>query len=149
MLPTMYPYDLQGLTLLWEKFVREGTLSLGLLDPAIARSWVRCRDAGLDPQAVPRSVRSTPGELEQQRQEHFDLIAVAQPLMEDIYQFAGELGIVVYLTSQHRIVLESLGDRWLRDTLYAHSSLKFGLVSGIGVNFCYERETECDERTGR
>ncbi len=118
MLPTAYPYDVRGLTLLWEKFVQEGTLPLFSLDPVIARSWIRCRDAGLDPQAIPRLVRCTSEELEQQREEHFELLAIARPLMEDIYQFAGELGIVVYLTNQHLVVLESLGDRWLRDTLY-------------------------------
>ena len=118
MLPTAYPYDIRGLTLLWEKFVQEGILHLSSLDPAIARSWIRCRDAGLDPQAIPRLVRCPSDELEQQRQEYFDLIAVARPLMEDIFQFSGESGIVVFLTNQRLFVMESLGDRWLRDALY-------------------------------
>ncbi|MBC7227038.1 MAG: sigma 54-interacting transcriptional regulator [Thermoflexales bacterium] len=118
MLPTAYPYDMRELTSLWEKFVQEGTLSLSSIDPAVARSWLRCRNAGMDPQAIPRLVRCTSEELEHQRQEHFDLIAIARPLMEDIYQFAGESGIVVYLTNQHLLVMESLGDRWLRDALY-------------------------------
>ncbi len=128
MLPTAYPYDIRRLTLLWEKFVQEGTLSLSSLDPAIARSWLRCRDAGLDPQAIPRLVRCTSEELEQQRQEYFDLIAIARPLMEDIYQFSGESGIVVYLTNQHLFVMESLGDRWLRDALYG-----CGFTEGVAM----------------
>lgn len=128
MLPTAYPYDLHELMTLWERFVREGVLSISQMDPAIARSWLRCRDAGLDPQAVPRFLRCDAEELEQQRQRCFDLIAIALPLIEDIYQFSGESGMVIYLTNQHLVVLECLGDRWLREALFG-----YGFDAGISM----------------
>ncbi len=128
MLPTAYPYDLHKLTALWEKFVNEGTLSLLEMDLSVARSWLRCRGAGLDPLAVPHLVRFDPEILEQQRQEWFDLIAIARPMMEDIYQFSGESGLIVYLTNQHLMVLECVGDQSVGEILYG-----CGFVEGIGM----------------
>lgn len=119
MLPTAYPYDLGTLTALWEEFVQNGVLHPSL-DPAIARSWLRCQNAGLNPYAVPRAVYCKVEELEQQRQECFDLLAITRPLMEDIYQFSGESDMVVYLTNCHLVVLECVGDRCLRETLYGY-----------------------------
>lgn len=128
MLPTAYPYDLEALIAFWEEFVRNGTLHPSL-DPAIARSWLRCRNAGLNPYAIPRAVYCGVKELEQQRQESFDLIAITRPLLEDIYQFSGESDMVVYLTNRRLVVLECLGDRCLREALYG-----YGFQTGLQMS---------------
>lgn len=110
MLPTGYPYNLARLRVLWKSFVKRGILSAAEMDPAIARSWLRCQQAGLDPTAIPSPSRYRVEELDHQRQNCFDVIAIARPLLEDIYQFSGGSKMIVFLTDHNLHIIEMLGD---------------------------------------
>ncbi len=110
MLPTGYPYNQARLRVHWKTFVKRGVLSAAELDPAVARSWLRCQKAGLDPTAIPNPLRYTTEELDRQRQNCFELIAIARPMIEDIYQFSGESKTIVYLTDQNLYIIDMLGD---------------------------------------
>jgi transcriptional activator for dhaKLM operon len=125
-LPFSYPYDYQTLKGVWTEFVDHGSISSSSLDPAVARSWRRCQELGLEPRGLPCTERCHEETVAQLRQERFDLIASARPFMEDIYQLAGESDMVVYLISETLYVLDYLGDekllRVLRDV---------GLNSGV------------------
>ncbi|MBC7250027.1 MAG: sigma 54-interacting transcriptional regulator [Anaerolineae bacterium] len=118
MLPLAYPYDRQLLLSAWQQFTRQGTCGLDSLDPAVLRSWQRCWQTGLDPYISPMVLECEDSEaLERRRHAHFDLIAVARPFMEDIYQFVGERDIVVYLTDRDLCILDAVGDPSLRELL--------------------------------
>jgi len=128
MLPSAYPYDYQKLRAAWTEFVQHKTITLASLDPGVVRSWRHCREAGLNPLAPPRLERCDAETLEQRRQAHFDLIAIARPFMEDIYQFAGESDMIVYLANEGLCTLEWLGDQALVRTLE-----HMGLEDGVGL----------------
>ncbi|HET89613.1 MAG TPA: PAS domain-containing protein [Chloroflexi bacterium] len=117
MLSSGYPYDYQFLKEAWSQFVERGDSSAEGLDPAIIRSWKFCREIGLDPLVVPQAECEDAEGLDRRRQECFDLIAIARPFMEDIYQFAGEADLVVYLADASLCVLERVGDESLQDRL--------------------------------
>jgi transcriptional regulator of acetoin/glycerol metabolism len=118
MLPTAYPYDRQALLERWKQFVNEGTCDVATLDPAVARSWRRCRETALSPLGFrPVQRCETPEALDQRVQAHFDLIAIARPFMEGIYQFVGEQNVVVYLTDRELCLLNATGDEKLMRTL--------------------------------
>jgi len=118
MLPTAYPYDRRVLLEHWKQFVTQGTCNTEGLDPVVVRSWRRCREAGLSPLDL-RPVKSydTPEELELRAQAHFDLIAVARPFMEDIYQYTGEQNVVVSITDRELCLLHMAGDAELMHML--------------------------------
>jgi len=126
MLPSAYPYDYQELKATWTQFVQHNTIALASLDPAVARSWHYCRDAGLEPYFHPHPKCRSAEALEQARQDRFDLIAVARPFMEDIYQFAGESDMIVYLTDEALYTLE-----WLGDTTLQYQLEDLGLNNGV------------------
>ncbi|HDD24333.1 MAG TPA: PAS domain-containing protein [Chloroflexi bacterium] len=120
MLPSAYPYNRQILQVAWKEFTTWGkvySVPIATLDPAVIRSWHRCRKANLDPYAPPILERLDEAAIEQRRQACFDLIAVARPFIEDIYQFAGESNLLLYLTDADLYVLESLGDVQLENKL--------------------------------
>ncbi len=120
MLPSAYPYDRQTLQTAWEEFTTWGeirSIPVATLDPAVIRSWHRCREANLDPYTLPPLEHLDDVAIEQRRQAYFDLIAVARPFIEDIYQFAGESNLLIYLTDADLYVLESFGDDQLRARL--------------------------------
>jgi len=118
MLPLAYPYDRQVLLAAWQQFTRQGTCECAALDPAVMRSWQRCWQIGLDPYVSPMTLDCEDTEaLEQRRHAHFDLIAIARPFMEDIYQFVGERDVVVYLTDRSLRILDAVGDPSLREVL--------------------------------
>lgn len=137
MLPLAYPYDRQDLLAAWQQFISQGTCELSTLDPAVMRSWHRCRQAGLDPYTSPMSLFCEDVEtLEERQHAHFDLIAIARPFMEDIYQFVGERDVVVYLTDRNLCVLDAVGDPSLRELLQARGFEYGALLSEecIGTN---------------
>jgi len=109
MQPTAYPVDREKLLAVWQHFVEQGQLLDGDLDPAIVRSWQRCAPR-LNPYAPPQQVILSPQALEQLLINHFDLIAIARPLMEDIHQFVEGSDFVVVLVDNTACVLELLGD---------------------------------------
>jgi transcriptional regulator of acetoin/glycerol metabolism len=118
MLPSAYPYDFHELKAAWTQFVQHNSITLASLDPAVARSWRYCRDAGLDPDSHPPPECCNPEALAQRRHDRFDLIAIARPFIEDTYQFAGESDMIVYLTDESLYVLDCLGDKALGRTLH-------------------------------
>ncbi len=126
MLPSAYPYDRQELKAAWTQFVQNGIVDLPALDPAVVRSWRYCRDAGLEPYVLPQPKRYSTEVLEQRRQDRFDLIAIARPFMEDIYQFAGESDMIVYLADEGLCILDWLGDEALQ-----HALEGMGLSDGV------------------
>ncbi|MCR4405689.1 MAG: sigma 54-interacting transcriptional regulator [Anaerolineae bacterium] len=118
MLPLAYPYDRRALLAAWQQFTQQGTCNFAALDPAVMRSWQRCWQIGLDPYVSPMAMRREDAEaLERRRHAHFDLIAIARPFMEDIYQFVGERDIVVYLADRDSCILDAVGDPSLRELL--------------------------------
>ena len=126
MLPSAYPYDRQELKTAWTQFVQNGMVGLPSSDPAVMRSWRHCRDAGLEPYSLPQPKRCSTEILEQRRQDRFDLIAIARPFMEDIYQFAGESDMIVCLADEALCILDWLGDETLQ-----HALKDMGLSDGV------------------
>lgn len=142
MLPTAYPYDRRALLDAWQQFVAQGTCELDTLDPAVLRSWHRCRQTGLASTLgmdAPRGEALLCGDaavLEQRLQAHFDLIAIARPFMEDIYQFVGGRDVVTFLTDRDLCLLDEVGDLSLQKVLQAAGFERGALLSEerIGTN---------------
>lgn len=103
-----YPIDFHSLYTGWRQFVDGGALPADI-DPLVGMSWRRC---------VPKNNPNTAGELprlsetslQSLRIKLFDLIAIARPAMEDIYQLVEGSGYVVVLLDASACVLEVLGD---------------------------------------
>ncbi len=108
MQPTQYPINFHHIYAQWHDFVEQGALDAEV-DPLVAMSWRRCmprhnpRTAG----ALPRVSDET---LQALRVKHFELLAVARPFMEDIYQYVERSGSAVVLLDASACVLEILGD---------------------------------------
>jgi transcriptional regulator of acetoin/glycerol metabolism len=118
MLPTAYPYDREALYRCWAEFTAGEQCESYTEDPAVARSWQRCREAKMDARCgTLAETPLDPEELEHRLHQHFDLIAVARPFMEDIYQFVGERGVAVFVTDRELCILDILGDAQLCDLL--------------------------------
>jgi transcriptional regulator of acetoin/glycerol metabolism len=127
MLPTAYPYDRDALLSAWEQFRVERDCDLELLDPAVLRSWHRCWEAGPDPAAPQvQPVCYDAGALERRLQAHFDLIAIARPFVEDIFQFVGERGVWVFIADRELCILDAVGDLRLQGALH-----RCGITQGV------------------
>jgi transcriptional regulator of acetoin/glycerol metabolism len=124
MQPTQYPVNFHELYARWRSFVERGVLD-PQVDPLVAMSWRR---------SLPRHNPSTAGALprlsddalQSRRVRQFDLIAIARPFMEDIYQCVEQSGYVVVLLDATACVLDVLGDPRVSDQLAA-----LGLQPGV------------------
>ncbi|MFQ5592871.1 MAG: dihydroxyacetone kinase operon transcriptional regulator DhaR [Anaerolineae bacterium] len=131
MQPTAYPIRTELLEQAWQSFIDTGQVDESMqdwLDPAILRSWLRCAPR-LDPWAKPRLTNLKVEALQRVLVTHFDLIAIARPIMEDIHQFAEESNSAVLLTDGTACILDVLGDHLMVDT-----AGRLGLRAGVYWN---------------
>ena len=100
--------DLRKLEEIWAKFVYEGEMDPSV-QPAVAEGWRRCRAAGVNPiggigrrvdDEVFRSIREANAEL----------IDVAMPIMQSVFDIVRRTGFLMVLTDSVGYVLETMGD---------------------------------------
>jgi len=112
MLPTGFHVPPDTITRIWRTFTETGRIGAddaALLDPAVLRSWRRCifranpladfRPSPINPTALASIVRG------QQ-----DLITIATPFIEDIYQFTEGSDYAILLTDGAGCMLATGGD---------------------------------------
>jgi len=128
MLPSSYPYSRSDLRDAWSSFAVTGDFPEYRLDPAVKRSWRACLEAGLDPSGMPELTYCEGEGFERRRQASFELIAVARPFIEDVYQFSGESNMALYLTDETLCTVDWLGDSALFERLE-----EIGLRAGVNL----------------
>jgi len=100
----------------WTAFQKQGSCDEATLAPPILRSWRRSAAAGVDPYST--ASPPPPSELLlDTRQE--TLVALAQPYMEDLYQFVEGSGFAVLLLDASLTLIEVIGDKPILDLLHA------------------------------
>ncbi|MCS6841643.1 MAG: dihydroxyacetone kinase operon transcriptional regulator DhaR [Roseiflexus sp.] len=109
--------DVALLSAIWQRFVATGSLDPAL-DPIVAMSWQRC-SLRCNPYAVRDLPCISKAELADRRSKLSDLIALARPFMEDIYQFVEGAGYVVVLLDASACVLDMLGDADVQHQVWA------------------------------
>lgn len=116
MLPTQYPYHHLTAVAHWRQFRKHAALSeplLAMLDPLVYESWQRCYPLFTGtPGGRVSHYYATPGIVA-----HADFIAVTQPYLEDIYQFAPDAAQVVFVTNRDGFILAMAGDSTTRHAL--------------------------------
>lgn len=93
----------------WDLFVEDDILDLQQLRPEVANSWQRCRSLNVNPYSDAQCVISLP-ELRERLYNKQQLLKVARPFMDNLYNFVKGSGFQVVLTDEHGYLLEVLGD---------------------------------------
>ena len=94
----------------WERFFATGEGDGSEVRDIVARSWRRCRDAGLDPHAPKPAVRQSRDELAETIQRNGPYIEAALPFMRFLESAVRGTGHILVLTDSSGIVLEVFGD---------------------------------------
>ena len=115
------------LDLAWQEFTRCGEVLKGRVRPEILASWQRCCKAGVDFTDGACHFVLSPEQLEQPRISHKALLNAAKPFMNKLYEFVAGSGLVVFLSDESGLILESIGDGDVAD-----SASKVNLVKGTG-----------------
>lgn len=113
MQPAGQQWDLNELAEAWQQFVSQNTFADNI-DPLVMRSWQRTAPR-LNPHGAPQRANLTEEGLVRARQQHASLLALARPLMEDVYQFIEGAGALIVLTDSTHCVLEELGDERVKN----------------------------------
>ena len=93
----------------WNLYVEQGILDLQQLRPEVANSWQRCRSLKIDPAKEKECVVNFP-ELRERLYKKQQMVKVARPFMDNLYNFVKGSGFQVVLTDEHGYLLEVLGD---------------------------------------
>ncbi len=108
MQPSGQPLNLVALNEAWQEFVARHAFAPGM-DPLVVRSWQRSAPR-LNPYGMPQSAFLSEDVLPRTLERHAALLALARPLMEDVFQFIEGAGALILLTDSTHCVLEELGD---------------------------------------
>lgn len=97
----------------WKAFIGGKNQTYGLR-PQILESWGRCQQACVNPYNNSIHSRLEGADLRKMLTKKQELIKVAKPIMENLYQFVKGSGFVVVLTDERGYIMEMFGDE---DTL--------------------------------
>ena len=111
----------------WDTFIQKRKL-LRQVDPHIAASWQRCI-AFLNPFEIRIPSRLDPGMLLATQAANFNMISVARPILEDIFQYLEETDSAVILINNACYILEILGDASILNKL-----ADFGFFTGAQIS---------------
>lgn len=92
----------------WKKFIETGYTD-GSVRYEIADSWKRCKSYGVDPfNGKGNPMYSVPVHIKQQ--ENSELISVARPIMENVYNIVKGSEFAIILTDKQGYIIEVIGD---------------------------------------
>ena len=100
--------DLEIFQNAWNEFITGHKLNT-LIDPVVANSWERCW-ARLNPLRQITPIKLSPERIVSIQKTNTDLMTVARPIMEDIYQYIERSDTAVVLMNSAGYVLDLLGD---------------------------------------
>lgn len=107
--------NLDELAAAWQQFVSTSAVAPNV-DPLVVRSWQRAAPR-LNPYGAPQRAHLSDDVLPRTLQQHAFLLALARPLMEDVYQFIEGAGACILLMDSTHCVLEELGDERVKKEL--------------------------------
>ncbi len=109
MQPFIQPFpDLDRLKQAWTQFTTTGVLAADL-GPLVAQSWQRCAPR-LNPHAPPRWSALNDDVLALTLRQRQNLLALARPILEDVYQFIETSGLMLALVDSATCLLDMVGD---------------------------------------
>jgi transcriptional regulator of acetoin/glycerol metabolism len=94
----------------WHQFFSGGAIEADVVRPEVARSWQRCRDAGIDPRGPKAPVRLKGDELDAHLRRHRHLLEAAAPFMRFPELAVRGTRFILVLTDDQGIVLAFYGD---------------------------------------
>ena len=105
--------DLKHFEFVWEYFIDNNTFPTDIkIDPMVAISWQRC-SLRMNPRIPPRWIYESEHVLQATLERHANLINIARPIMEDIYQFVEGSPLVLALIDSTGCLIQILGDKEL------------------------------------
>ncbi|MDD5170464.1 MAG: sigma-54-dependent Fis family transcriptional regulator, partial [Syntrophales bacterium] len=95
----------------WDKFINgRGTVDASVVPPDILASWIRSRDGGMNPQAMPVHEVLTGHNLDNLLAQNDEFITISRPFMTNLYRFLSGSGFLVGLFDREGYILEIFGD---------------------------------------
>jgi transcriptional regulator of acetoin/glycerol metabolism len=95
----------------WELFVEhQKAPDPSIIRPEIQKAWERCRNHNVNPYADIHQDLLSPAQLAARKWENADLLAVAEPVMEELFQFVERSNFVVWLADADGYMIKVVGD---------------------------------------
>lgn len=114
----------------WERFTADQHLD-PMVPPLIASSWRRCWGR-VNPNRTVEFARMGKDHLLASQTASFDLLAIARPVMEDVYQCVQTSGTAIILTNSVGCILDVVGDEDIVEIMQ-------GWGAGLGAILSEER----------
>ena len=91
----------------WKKFQNGGEVDLSVIRDFVYRSWLRCREPGVDPFRV-RCRELSPAELAGEMERHAFLLESSKSIMDQVYSLISDSHSTISLATREGVILRSL-----------------------------------------
>lgn len=91
----------------WKKFQNGGEVDLSVIRDFVYRSWLRCRELGVDPFRV-RCRELSPAELAGEMERHAFLLESSKSIMDQVYSLISDSHSTISLATREGVILRSL-----------------------------------------
>ena len=91
----------------WKKFQNGGEVDLSVIRDFVYRSWLRCRELGVDPFRV-RCRELSPAELAGEMERHAFLRESSKSIMDQVYSLISDSHSTISLATREGVILRSL-----------------------------------------
>ena len=113
----------ERIKLVWTEFIENLEIEPYIIRDVIANSWQRCWDRRLNPYAQIDQLLNQQETTDKQQQ---DLISLATPVVNDLYNFVKGSGFLVILADNQGVLLKVLGDPVVK-----HKVKHLGFAKGV------------------
>ncbi|WP_411681278.1 sigma-54-dependent Fis family transcriptional regulator [Clostridium thailandense] len=100
--------DIQNIKQYWYSFINHKKINDNLMKD-IKESWIRCKNIDVDP-LTDSIMKISKEELYVKLKQNKELIAVAEPIMERLYNIVEGSGFVIVLTDKEGCIIKIIGD---------------------------------------
>lgn len=95
---------------LWEQFVSGVAIDSAALPDFVYRSWLTCRDNGIDPRQTMECSILPSDDVEAALKENAELLEIAKPILDMLLFSTNDAKFIVMLTSKEGTILSVIGD---------------------------------------
>jgi len=97
---------------IWRQYIATGIISEeNILPKAIADSWGRCREYGIDPYLKKSSVFLEGRKLKELLKRNKEVIDISRPFIENLYSFFKGSGFIAALADAEGYIIDVMGDK--------------------------------------
>ena len=94
----------------WVNFTKDGQINTSVIRPEVAKSWLRCKEASLNPTQSGQLPVLPENKVREKMEVNTEILRIVYPYMESLYHIMRGSGFVIEYIDKDGYILKAIGD---------------------------------------